>query len=134
MAKGGLARAKGAAYERHLANTIGGRRAPFSGAIGGGDLWGTSISADFMIEAKKGKQVPWAFFGKAMKQAQDAIAVGSGKRPCVIFSPDGTSDDFIMMRLPDFMEFYERGGGDSGAVMGVLGEIRNFLDRIEEAL
>lgn len=130
-------RDKGAAFEREIARLLGGKRSPFSGAIGGGDIWGGKLAQHFVLELKKGKQVP-VFFRNALQQAQKDVPYGSGKKPMVIASNhgDGTDDAYVVLKLHDFLDFVESYSGDPDADMirEVLAALRDEIDRFEEAL
>jgi hypothetical protein len=87
--KGSSAKAKGSQFERELAQLMGGKRTPLSGANGGGDLTfpSGSIWADWSHEAKRRACLP-ILITNAMRQAELDIGIGGRRKPMVHLRPD----------------------------------------------
>lgn len=132
--KAASAKAKGSKLEREAASVLGGKRAPLSGAVGGGDIWmpSDSIFADWSYEAKARAKLP-AYFSQAMKQCEIECR-GSNKRPAIILKEDRGRIMFACY-LEDFVQWAQALAelGQGQYVRSLVREARRIFDQIEEA-
>lgn len=102
--RGRSAKAKGSAFERKIAGVLGGRRAPLSGAVGGGDVWGGELSDHFTLELKKRAKLP-VLITAALKQASQDAGYGTVLKPAVICEEDH-GQPIICFWLEDFLSVF----------------------------
>lgn len=126
------AKAKGTKLEREAAQIMGAKRAPLSGAVGGGDIWFPmgSIFNDWLVEAKSRAALP-KYFNLGMKQAEFECR-GTAKRPAVILKEDRGRIMFTCY-LEDFVQWAEALAemGQGAQARSVIRQMRNHLDQLE---
>lgn len=83
-------KAKGSAFEREIAASIGAKRMPLSGAVGGGDIRPEpdSIWAAWSFECKRRAKLP-VLITDALAQAQADIAIGDPRSALMLMREDG---------------------------------------------
>lgn len=129
-------KAKGSRLEKEAAALLGGRRAPLSGAIGGGDIWfdGQGVFADsFIFEAKARAKLP-QLLTMAMNQAQIAC-VGTNKKPAVVYKQD-RGEIMVAFRLADLVQFCEALAevGNGYAIRNHLRQARKEMEAAERLI
>ena len=128
------ARRRGAKLERKVAQQMGGRRTPLSGAVGGGDITVPSDScwADWSIECKLRRRPSWTDVRRALEQADTR----TGKCPLAVIGQVG-GDTYAVCRLSDLVGWVDAlmGAGLRGAELRAkVHELRRLLDELEEVV
>jgi hypothetical protein len=101
------AKAKGTRLEHKAAKSLGGKRTPLSGAVGGGDISGTRFS----VECKARATIP-ALIKNAFGQAERDINVGDTRTPLVIVQED-RGKAIACVYLDDFVKLLNDGGSEN---------------------
>lgn len=126
-------KAKGSRLERQAAAILGGKRAPLSGGVGGGDIWleqGSLFHDSFIFEAKARAKLPMLLV-QAMAQAEVACK-GTMKKPAVIYR-ENRGQMMVAFRLEDLVQFCQALAevGNGYAIKQQLHSARKAIDEAE---
>jgi hypothetical protein len=120
--------AKGRAFEREFAATIGARRTPGSGRSGGGDVTPRAgdVWADWSWELKRRARLP-ALVTEALEQAAADVVIGDRRRPAMAMRADH-GQTIVAFYWEDLRTWAE-----ALAEVGRSGEVRRLAAQIESA-